>query len=178
MNEHVKLFEARYFLEEMASSLGSPHAFQFNLSAFLSASRSVLQYALEDAKTRPGGNAWYDSWVIASAEIKYFKSKRDLNIHSEPVVPAPTLAVVEGLAVSSGLVGITITYADGRVEHGRIIEHEKSSAPQVDDPASPVSFTYRFLDWTGPEDIQTLCGTYLTALEGFVSEGKARGFVT
>src|SRR5207249_2882101 len=63
MHEEGKLQEASHFLGQMRSSLEDPEVFRYNLSAFLSAGRSVAQYALKEAQTKPGGQVWYDRFV-------------------------------------------------------------------------------------------------------------------
>lgn len=55
MYEQEKLDEARYFLSQMAMSADQPRAFRYELSAFLSAARSALQYALDEARAKVGG---------------------------------------------------------------------------------------------------------------------------
>lgn len=50
MHELEKLKEAGYFARRMEASINDPKAFQYELSAFLSAARSVLQYAFEETK--------------------------------------------------------------------------------------------------------------------------------
>lgn len=49
MNERYKIGEAKYFLARMEESIRDRMAFRYNLSAFLSAARSVTQYAYEEA---------------------------------------------------------------------------------------------------------------------------------
>ena len=85
MNERHKLEEARYFLQRMRDEHETPRHFRFELSAFLGAARSVLQYALEEAKGKAGGKRWYDQMVAQEPILTYFKDKRDANIHSAPV---------------------------------------------------------------------------------------------
>jgi len=43
------------FYSRMLAEIDNPDQFRFNLSALLTASRTVLQYALEEAKTKPKG---------------------------------------------------------------------------------------------------------------------------
>jgi ABC-type transport system substrate-binding protein len=57
MNESQKIREAEYFLAQMDRERENAENFGHNLSAFLSSARSVLQYALEEAKPKPGGLA-------------------------------------------------------------------------------------------------------------------------
>lgn len=60
MNEQHKLTEALYFLSHLGPSSLDPQEYSFELSAFLTAARSVLQYARKEAITKPGGQEWYD----------------------------------------------------------------------------------------------------------------------
>jgi hypothetical protein len=60
MNESGKIREAEYFLAQMDRERENAEHFGYNLSALLSSARSVLQYALEEANLKPGGQAWYD----------------------------------------------------------------------------------------------------------------------
>ena len=58
MYEHEKLKEARYFVQRMETSVDDSELFQYDLSAFLSAARSVLRYALEEATKKPNERQW------------------------------------------------------------------------------------------------------------------------
>ncbi len=51
MHEKDKIIEAEYFYSRMKQEQHDRDAFRHNLSAFLSAARSVLQYALKEAET-------------------------------------------------------------------------------------------------------------------------------
>jgi len=93
MNEKHKLAEALYFLSHLGPSSLDPQEYSFELSAFLTAARSVLQYAHKEAISKPGGQVWYERHVQNKA-IEYFKDKRDVSIHTEPVVPNKQISVV------------------------------------------------------------------------------------
>ena len=88
MDEAEKLREAAYFLGRMreAQAERSEAVFRFELSAFLSAGRSVLQYACEEAK-RAGQQQWYQQAVVSDPCIPFLKEERDANIHDRPVAP-------------------------------------------------------------------------------------------
>ena len=81
MYELKKLNEAKYFLKRMIEETNQIDHFIFNLSAFLSSSRSILQYALEELKTKQGGQKWYNQYMTNEAMFRFFKDKRDINIH-------------------------------------------------------------------------------------------------
>lgn len=93
MIEELKLAEAEYFYGQMLSVQETRAPFVYNLSAFLTAARSALQYALEDAKRKPGGQTWYDAAVAAQPSIKFLREKRNVNIHAAPVETANTYEV-------------------------------------------------------------------------------------
>ena len=86
MHEQTKINEAKYFLTQMTALVDDRAAFNFNLSAFLAAARSALQYAYEAAKSKPCGQAWYDSQVGGKPVVKFFKDKRNVSIHVNPCV--------------------------------------------------------------------------------------------
>lgn len=177
MNEQHKLAEAHYFLSRLNSSLPNPQAFSFELSAFLSAARSVLQYALDEAKTKPGGQAWYSGHVQQFPSISYFKDKRDISIHVEPVVPNRHINVglTESVSIHESLSLILIG------QEGNVIEEQtvSSPAPAAATPStSSVSVSYRFSDWAGTEDVETLSQQYLAAIEAVIQDGHAKTFLS
>ena len=84
MNELDKIQEAKYFFSQMIKEKENRENFKFNLSAFLSSSRSVLQYALKEAKTKKCGQKWYSDQVSRNRVVGFLKDKRDINIHTKP----------------------------------------------------------------------------------------------
>jgi hypothetical protein len=93
MNETKKLQEAKYFLTKMEETREDPNSFVYNLSAFLSAARSVLQYVFNETRKTANGNQWYQSFVKSSNTLKFFKDKRDVNIHKKPVSPPSNVQI-------------------------------------------------------------------------------------
>jgi len=75
MYERNKLAEARYFLEQMKINVNSFYAFCYNLSAFLSATRSVL-YLVKKEVTRTSYWTWYET-KKQSQIVKFFIDKRN-----------------------------------------------------------------------------------------------------
>lgn len=88
MDELAKLDEAQYFLAGMreAEAAGDGRAFRYELSAFLSAARSVLQYALAECE-RKSRSDWYELAVSRDACLRFLKLQRDDNIHGRPASP-------------------------------------------------------------------------------------------
>ena len=151
--------------------------FDSNLSAFLSSARSILQYALEEAKPKNGGRAWYDAHASSKTVLRFFKDKRDISIHSEPVIPASTVNIAATDVIHfSEAVLIRVFDNEGNLISERGIGSQ-ASPPAVSPPPS-VSRVYNFPDWTGQEDVLQLCRDYLTALDMVVNDGRSRGFLT
>jgi hypothetical protein len=67
MYELDKIQEAEYFYDQMKVNEEKADVFKYNLSAFLSAARSALQFALKEAETKSGGIQWYDSVMTGNA---------------------------------------------------------------------------------------------------------------
>jgi hypothetical protein len=174
MNENQKLAEAQYFLSHLGACALNPDAFTFELSAFLSAARSVLQYACKEAKPKQGGQAWYDAHINATPVLTYFRGKRNVNIHQEPVGLHRHILVQENVSVSlHASVSLTGRDPDGNVIGERMVS---SPAPQP----IPPSVSYHFSDWPQPNEneVETLCSRYLVALETVVNDGQAQGFLS
>jgi len=96
MHESDKIAEANYFHSQL--SRGKDWAtFKYNLSAFLSAARSVLQYALDEAAQR-GGQNWYEAQIQGSEILRYFRDKRNTNVHKRPL----TLRATTNITLSAG----------------------------------------------------------------------------
>jgi len=177
MNEKNKLTEAEFFFGKMAQVDGAPNDFSHYLSAFLSAARSVLQYALEEAKTKPGGQRWYDAQTAGDTVLRFFKDKRDVNIHVKPLVLMQQTVITEkvSLTISESL------HIDVRSAEGSVEVHEIKSEPVV--PAmqqshSSVKEQFAFVDWSGSGDVMAVGQTYLTRLKAFVQSGTGAGFIS
>jgi len=176
MNEQYKIGEARFFLERMEGSLGNRVAFRYYLSAFLSAARSVIFYAKEEAERKSRIQWWEDS-LSKSDVLKFFGNRRNVNVHrGKPVDPSKHIHVV-----ISDPVGIFDAASDVHFNNKLI---GKKPAPQ--EPTSPKSsggtqehtVLYRFDEWSGPEDVIGLSHRYIEALENFVWDGIAKRILT
>jgi len=177
MYEESKLREAWYFYSRMVSETANRDNLFFDLSAFLSATRSVLQYALKEARTKSGGQQWYDKHIASSKVLAFFKGKRDISVHMQPIqVNQHTyIQLTEVVRVSES---IHIKKFD---QTGRLIG-ESSSEPS-EPPAAPeippkVTHRFTFPDWSGTEDILQLCHLYLKELQRVVEDGQNNGFLT
>ncbi len=182
MREADKLEEAEYFLKQMVAVAGDRKAHKFNLSAFLSAARSVLQFGLEEVESKPGGKAWYDTQVTGKPVVKFFKDRRDVNIHIEPVSPVKQIQVniEETLHFSDKAEAVIIR--DGKPVLSEPPQRHSFRLPEGTNWPYPskvtMSETYRFNEWKGSEDVPTLCGIYLLELRKIVADGQSKGYLT
>lgn len=180
MRESEKIIEAQYFYSQMLKEACGRDSFSFNLSAFLSAGRSVLQYACKEARGKKNGQGWYDSQLNRNTVVKFFKDKRDINIHAEPVSVQANVSIgfSETLQFSASL-SVVVRDSRGNIRENR---SEPSPTPPASPPAAaepPIIKTrYVFDDWKGNEDIPSLCKRYLDELEIIVADGRANGFLT
>lgn len=182
MHERDKLAEAEHFLCRMRAEVAQRRAFRHELSAFLSASRSVLQYALKEAKGKDGGQGWHDEHMAADAVFGFLKCKRNLNVHSEPIVPPldMSLSLPERVAIGESVVLVLFD------RHGKAVEKRTGDLlpPVQEDRAedgaatNTVTYRYTFPDWSGGEDVLSLCEIYLSKLRSLVDDGVAKGYIS
>ena len=184
MSKKAKIKEAEYFLARMKEEQNNREHFVHNLSAFLSSARSVLQYAEresdpgENQNAKPGAKTWYDDLMSSSRILKFFKCKRDINIHEEPVKPSAHFQATfkEKIGISESIIAV-LKDKDGK------IKSKISSAPPKPKPEKPetsveLEVRYKFSDWTGDEDVITLCEKYIQELEKVVKDGVRKRFIT
>ena len=153
MHEKYKLTETRYFLARMLAEHDGLTNFRFELSAFLGAGRSVLQYALEEAKLKRGGQQWYDN-AMNDPLLAFFRDQRNASTHTAPVAPARDFRHY----VSDYL----------RIDEDTIIPYRHHTS----------THSYRFAAWQGDEDVVELSERYLNALQALVDDGVSQGMIT
>ena len=181
MHEDSKIEEAEYFLLRIALvAPRDPTATRFELSALITAARSALQYAREEAIAKPGGQAWYDSAVAADPVVSFLKDTRDINIHKRPLPMRTNITIGVGPAVLSLSSTRTVVVTSGTDE--RVMEWPEPS-PQLPPRPSTMeppatTYKYQFKEWPGSEDVSTLCNRYLAEIKRIVSDGRTRGFLT
>ncbi|MBN2186021.1 MAG: hypothetical protein JW732_01050 [Dehalococcoidia bacterium] len=107
-----KVREAEHFLSMMKQTLEDDNTFSYNLSAFLSAARSITLYLQKQYAHRNGFAEWYCTYKIkmpADPELKYLNKARADDIHTEYVQTGITreikvnlglLLVKEGVSVA------------------------------------------------------------------------------
>ena len=175
MHERRKVLEAEIFLKLMQERSASAEDLRHSLSAFLSAARSTLQYALEEARAR-GRQTWYENAMRASPVLGFFKGKRDINVHVKPLVlmQQTTLTEMVHVNISESLL-IKIEREDGTTE-----TREVANAPRLvtQHSSSRVEVQYLFGDWLGTEDVLALSQKYIAEVRSFVEAGVNAGYIS
>jgi hypothetical protein len=171
-----KINESNYFLKRMKQTQKQPKIFQYYLSAFLSSSRSALQYLLEQVKTQKGGQKWYDEKMTQSQLLSYFKNKRDTNIHRETIKTSKDVQIVflETLKVTESF---SVVIRDALSNIVGKFSNKNAAENTSEEKVSKIFHIYRFLDWNGNEDIITLTNDYMKILLTTVKEAKKLGLI-
>lgn len=183
MNEKEKLKEAKYFYSQMSRNKRNKEKFLHNLSAFLTAARSILQYSLEEAKNKNNGQSWYDNYISNDRVLKFFKEKRDKNTRVSPIKSKRevSLAVCEKLRITESVSGKLIK-GNGNIVYLRNLKSSKNSIFEDNikkQKFSPkIRYKYLFNDWSGNEDVLTLCKIYLKKLNYFIKDGIKKSFIS
>jgi len=180
MREIEKIREAEYFYTQMSKTEEDSEAFKYNLSAFLSAARSVLQFAREEAITKSKGQYWYDTCVSKKPVISFFKDKRDINIHKEPIKIKKDIKLIlsDALHLTASVLPMRIVTND---ENNNITSENKPEEVfhEAETKIPPKAiYKYRFNNWTGNEDIPTLCQKYIDELKAITADGLKEGLLS
>jgi hypothetical protein len=192
MHEKIKLLEAEYFLNQMMALQSDYFKFTFNLSAFLSATRSVLYFMREElqgSRNQP----WFDNKMNSTDILKFFKSTRDLNIHIRPCRPAKDVRVmVPVTTITTTLNGVAISSS------GQIVYTRQSPISPTEIPQAELFHNYRFdeafFDQTSAQytnddkilckrlfkqyDVLTFCSEYFKELTAIVDEGISKKYIS
>jgi len=82
-----KLGEAKYFLMMMKKNYSDDRLFGYNLSAFLSAARSITFYLQTQYKKQDGFSNWYErkqQIMSSDLELEFFNKARVEAVHKRP----------------------------------------------------------------------------------------------
>jgi len=117
--------------------------------------------------------------MSGSQVLAFFKDLRDVNVHVEPVkvLTNINLEITERLHIVDSL-RIEMSDAAGNLIYDPPVETEASQGPTAPNSSSKIYIRYKFIDWPGPEDVLTICQTYLDELERFVADGQSKGILT
>lgn len=162
-----KLNETRYFLECMKASSFHVDAFRYNLSAFLSAARSVTFVMQKEFSSIAGFNGWYATQVEEMSKdkfMKYLDRQRDIVIHERPVRSHPHVSVIEEISNEGDRELVALFHLMGTSAALNVVQ----SRPLV--ASAKVTGKNRcYFDDILDEDVITLCEKHVVKLENIVN---------
>lgn len=108
--------------------------------------------------------------MVASKILTFFKDKRDVNIHGEPVAFRADIAVhaSEQMRLAESL---TIEIFEGGRQVGRHESPPGQPEPESADEPATISTVYTFSDWVGGEDVFQLSRSHRYAASNLVTGG-------
>ncbi len=169
-----KLQESEYFLERMTLTQDERDTFKYNLSAFLSASRSVTLIMQKEYDNISGFKQWWSEKqenVRNDHAMNLLNEKRVMTIHTQPVRPrAQVNVIMKEHIITTDSVSIVITHADGAVDRR---ESEPAPPPKPAKTENNIEWRWYFAELP-KQDILTLCKEHLTKLGTLVKECESR----
>ena len=167
-----KVREAEFFLGQMKKTVNSPDEFRWNLSAFLSAARSVTWFLQSEFARTQGFKTWYgekQEEMRKDPAMRFFVSKRNFSIKQASLTPRQAITVkASGTIRPSGALEIKVI-RDGKVVERRELPASEQPAP-VEVPAH-VTYSHLFPDFPGGErNVIDACQEYLSKLKSVVRE--------
>ncbi len=168
------LQESEYFLGLMTLTQAERDTFKYNLSAFLSASRSVTLIMQKEYDRISGFKQWWSEKqgkMRHDDAVKLLNEKRVTTIHTQPVRPRAQvdITIKEHVTVSDS-VSIVITHADGTVDRR---ESEPTPPPVPAKTESNIEWRWYF-DELPKKDVLTLCKDHVAKLDALVKECESR----
>ena len=154
----------------MISELANRDPFKYNLSAFLSAARSVTFVMQAEFNSATGFTEWYDEKQIQMKDdnlMEFMKEKRNITLKQKTIDPRGhiTVHITETVVITEHVEAI-LTHKNGTVER---IEHPQPAPPRL--PKSKTETNYQWFFGDIPDkDIITLSQEYIEKLESLVHE--------
>ena len=165
-----KFIEAKFFFDRMVENQSVRDAFKFNLSAFLSAARSVTLFMQKEYHKVSGFKEWYIKKQDEMGKDPYMKlldDKRDLTIHQHQVEMKGNVKVeiTETIGISDS-VSFKLIRQDGTVIEGG---SQASKPPNKAKNETRIEWLWYFNDLPG-KDIVALSKEHLEKLEKLIIE--------
>ena len=177
-----KYNEAEYFLGMMKENIEDRQKFKYDLSAFVSAARSVTLVLQTEVKSK---NRDFDEWyskkqmLMGKDEMfKFFNEQRIIVIHTRGSID-PRAEISENIDFG-GAASFSIK-SELRDAEGNLKDYEYSEQPAKPKPASKpnsreeTNYKWFFKDWQETdEDAITFCERYLKELKIIVEEAESK----
>ena len=176
----AKLDEAKYFLQQMESASAPHQRFKYNLSAFLSASRSVPQILLACYGAKSGFQAWYDK-EMGNPLLAFFRDRRNESVHEGPVPLDTELETGNTVAEASLIEKVGDTYtvrASASGTSATEFDYIAMRLPWGTEFGIYANFRWVFDGFPNnlphKNDVLGLCGLLVDELENLVADAETR----
>jgi len=159
-----KIREAEYFLSMMNHVFEDDNTFSYNLSAFLSAARSITWHMQEQYRGRQNFDEWYRQRQIkmsADPELHYLNKVRVEDVHRKPVLSGATRELT--------ILATVILVKDG----ASVAEQAKEAEPKPPTQSRQKTVRRWFPEF-GQVDVMEFCEKQLTKLAKLVEECENR----
>lgn len=157
-----KICEAQYFLDGMGAYQNDPNRFKYNLSAFLSAFRSIRDFMdeeLEDTKL-DACNQKLQSWMESDAKITLLRKCRNITTHHHSITGHDLdihLTTTPFAEVKAFPVSVHIVDKNGSIQHFTSSRNIDEKAPTVkDEDKSWTGYTWYFMLHEKMKDIKNI----------------------
>jgi hypothetical protein len=177
-----KLKEATYFLSRLQDTRSDREVFKFNLSAFLSAARSVTFYAQKEFKRAPGFEEWYatkQDEMGADPAMRFFLDSRNKVLKQKhiPTGAQINVTVTDTLNIAPN-VSAELIRRDGIKEALDLVDEQEASRPSAPKKSgTTVEWVWHFEDLpdgVDKKEVVTLCAEHVAKLRVFVEQCETK----
>lgn len=172
-----KLQEAKFFFEQMSNYQTNRSGFKYNLSAFLSAFRSITYLMQKEYSKIQDFENWYQGKqeeLKLNERMKLLNCMRVITIHKASIHPmAQIYASIEETVWATDEINATVIHADRTVEKSDQKIFEKIVLPPeaIITPRESIDDKWLWVFNEYPNsDIMTICNECLILMENIVSE--------
>lgn len=175
-----KLNEAQYFIDRMKETNCYKNAFRYNLSAFLSAFRSITLFMQKEFNSVDGFTSWYkikQSQMMSDKILKFFNEQRVQTIHVQPIsarpsqnqmnIPEIDLTRLNNFSITSNI------NKDGIMDNPVLTRTTNEGESTVEEVTATTLWVFSDLpleDNFSGKDIVSLCEEKLTQLQTIAQE--------
>jgi hypothetical protein len=176
MEEDEKIKAAEYFYRKMIEEGYDKNNFKHNLSAFLTAGKSVQYYIQRKIKSNFLAQKWYGDCLSNKKSISFLGNERDIDVHVEPVSIRRDVIIhaKQGSQKMGDFATFTVRDKNGDIKDQRRVEIKLFKSAVQNGLVEPI---YKFVGWEGDEDVFSLCLNYLDELKKIVEDGKKKGML-
>jgi hypothetical protein len=169
-----KLEESGYFLIQMKHTANDWKLFKFNLSAFLSAARSITLVMQKEYAQAEDFKNWYkpkQEEMRKDELLIFFANLRDISIHQKQVNPRfqSSFTVADLFAMPSGS-----TIVMGDKNEGTYLTNASVAEVAATNVTKIRAIQKWYMDEKPDEDVITLCERYLSSMSTLVYECREK----